>query len=79
MEKGSSALAIALRWLAALWMVSWALYVGLWDSARLITLAGTIRCMAILLVPAVLAFWLSCALNVRGNAIRDDDRVQLPK
>jgi hypothetical protein len=78
MNKGSSALAIALRWLAALWMVSWALYVGLMDTARLTTLADTIRCMAILLVPAVLAFWLSCALNVRGQSDRDGDRVRLP-
>jgi hypothetical protein len=38
MNKGSSALAIALRWLAALWMVSWALYVGLMDTPRLTTL-----------------------------------------
>ena len=77
MDRGSRALAVALRWLAAVWMVGWAIYVAVWDASRLISLASTIGCLAILIVPAVLAFWLSCALNVRGKANRDGVRVQL--
>jgi len=60
MAKSLKGMAVVLRWLAGLWLVSWALYATLrkplpssWD--------GTLIDLAVLLIPAALLFAASCA------------------
>jgi hypothetical protein len=56
-------IAVALRWLATLWVLAYAVYVTLGDGSRLSSVEGMLRCLATLLVPAALAFGLSWVLS----------------
>ena len=58
-----SRLAVTLRWLAVLWMVGWAVYVAFWDAGRMATVEGTAATLAVLLIPAGLAWGLSSGLD----------------
>jgi hypothetical protein len=62
MEKSLQSLAVALRWLAGLWIVGWTLYSTLWDDSRLSSMEGMVRGLATLLIPAVVALSFSWRL-----------------
>ena len=63
MDLRVSRLAVPLRWLAVLWMVGWAVYVAFWDAGRMATVEGTASTLAVLLIPAGLAWGLSSGLD----------------
>jgi len=62
MEKPAQSLAVALRWLAGLWIVGWTLYSTLWDDSRLSSVEGMMRGLATLLIPAAVALGFSWRL-----------------
>lgn len=64
--------AAALRWLSGLWLVAWPLYITLSDNSRLSAVAGMMNAVATLLIPAALAFGLSCALDQLAMKIEND-------
>ena len=73
MDKPLSRLAVALRWLAGLWLFGWPLYLVFWAQKWLSTIEGVKTGLAILLIPAALAFGLSWGLG-RGLAPGGESR-----
>jgi hypothetical protein len=67
MDKPLSRLAVALRWLAGLWLFGWPLYLVFWAQNWLSTIEGVKTGLATLLIPAALALGLSWGLD-RGLA-----------
>jgi hypothetical protein len=71
--------AVTFRWLAGLWILGWALYVTLWDDTRLSSVESTLASLAILLIPAALAFGISCVLDRSSKVERGSRKEQLPQ
>jgi len=57
-------LAATLRWLAVVWIVVWAVYAAYSDGGRLTTVDGMATALAVLLIPAGVAWALSSVLDV---------------
>jgi hypothetical protein len=74
MDMRVTRLAVALRWLAGVWLVGWTVYVTIWDSARLGTLEGMTTALAALLIPAAMAWGLSWGLDRLPRADRRGDQ-----
>ena len=62
MEKRGNRLAIGLMWLGALWLVAWPLYVT-FGPERVSSSRDTMVNLAVLLIPAAIAFAVSWALG----------------
>ena len=52
---------------------------GLWDDTRLSSVEGTLASLAILLIPAALAFGISCVLDRSSKVERGSRKEQLPQ
>jgi hypothetical protein len=63
MDKPTALLAVALRWLAGLWLVGWTLYLVFWAQNWLSTMEGVKTGLATLLLPPAFAFGVSCGLD----------------
>lgn len=63
MEEQRHWLAGSLRWLGALWLVGWALYVTHQNEGRAASTEGMMFALAVLLIPVVVAYALSWALD----------------
>jgi hypothetical protein len=79
MYKPLHVVAVTFRWLAGLWILGWALYVTLWDDTRLSSVKGTLASLAMLLIPAALAFGISCVLDRSSKVERGSRQEQLPR
>lgn len=77
MDKQRHRLSASLNWFAAIWLVGWALYVTFWSKFALTT-EGTMNQVAVLLIPAALAFAASWALDRYVAPDRGDIRAGLP-
>lgn len=62
MHKPVGRMSVTLKWLALTWLVGWALYVTLWDEFAPTTREMMLE-VAELLIPAILAFAASWALD----------------
>ena len=63
MDKQRHWLAGSLRWLGALWLVGWALYVSYGDGRLMNSNAGMWVALAALLIPVAFAIAISWALD----------------
>jgi hypothetical protein len=71
--------AVLLRWLSALWLVAMTLYLAIWDNSRLATVEGTLTGLATLLIPAAVAFGISCLVERLAKTASDGNQAAANK
>jgi len=62
----------ALRLLALLWLMGWALYVTVWGDGLSFTVRDLTTTLGTLLIPATLAFVVAAGLESGPTTARDD-------
>ena len=78
MDKQRHRLSESLNWLAALWLVGWALYVAFLKERPTFSTGQTMVELAVLLIPAALAYAVSWALDRYVTPVHSDHRAGLP-